>query len=946
MPTSRWSRVDAVFSGALELPADERASYVEQACAGDAELRREVEELLRAADSADTLIDRLAPQIDPPRHPPAPESPVPDGMDIGAYRVVRLLGEGGMGAVYLAERADGQFEQQVAIKIVRPSRLRGGELVQRFVRERQILARLQHPNIARLYDGGVTPDGLPFLVMEYVEGRPITEYCDSGGLSIDRRVRLLQDVGRAVQYAHRNLVIHRDLKPSNILVTGDGEVKLLDFGIAKLLAEDEDPERTRTGPVMTPAYAAPEQVAGADVTTATDVYTLGVLLFELLAGHRPNEDAPDADDDRAGVHPAGGDLDLICRMALRDEPERRYPSAQALVDDLQRYADGHPVTARPDSLRYRTRKFVTRHRGGVAAAALILVSLVAGLGAALWQSGIARHEAATAREVSDFALGLFEVSDPDAALEAGDLTVRDLLLRGAERIDEELAGQPEVQAEMYSVVGPIFRRLGMYDDARPLLLRAVELQGATSGRESVAYAAAVHELGLLETAAGETERADSLLMVALDLYERADGRHDLEIGRVLGDLALVERTENREEIADSLFRLARAALARGGAPADEVYALSLAHAEILHMLGKTASADSVYTEVVDRAAELSADSSLALARTLALSGQRASFEGDLERARQLLQNAIDLRRAALGDRHHDVAMAMSAMAGVLMDEGRLDEAIAMREEAVAMLEETVGPRHVDYAMTLGALGVLQVRAGEFERAAETFDQTERIQEETLGDGHFHLAMTRRNYGRTLMSLERYDDAVPRFELAIEGWIAAQGDQDFFTGPTRVDLARAYRQVGREAEADSVLERLLVRYRETPPGGSGLGDVLLLKSRLAASAGDREEAVSLAREAIAEYERQGITLERVGQRDAGEGIQRARAEVALGEYLLDLGRFTDAEPHLVAAYEAIETGRGPDGPDAAEAREPLARLYRETGRPEEAARLTGGDRPTP
>ncbi|MDX1394309.1 MAG: serine/threonine-protein kinase [Gemmatimonadota bacterium] len=943
MPTSRWSRVDAVFAGALELPADERDGYVERACAGDAELRQEVEELLRAAESADTLIDRLAPRFDPGRHLAAIESVVPDGMEIGAYRVVRLLGEGGMGAVYLAERADGQFEQQVAIKLVQPWRLRGGELVQRFVRERQILARLQHPNIARLYDGGVTADGLPFLVMEFVEGRPITEYCESSGLSVDRRVRLLQDVGRAVQYAHRNLVIHRDLKPSNILVTDDGEVKLLDFGIAKLLAEDEDAERTRTGPVMTPAYAAPEQVAGADVTTATDVYTLGVLLFELLAGRRPNEDVPDAGQraPAGGVHPAGGDLDLICRMALREEPERRYPSAQALVDDLQRYVDGHPVAARPDSMRYRTRKFVARHRGGVAAAALVLVSLVAGLGAALWQSGIAGREAATAREVSDFALGLFEVSDPDAALEAGDLTVRDLLLRGAGRIDEELAGQPEVQAEMYSVVGPIFRRLGMYDDARPLLVRAVELQGATSGRESVAYAAAVHELGLLETAAGEMERADSLLMTALAIYERAGGRHDLEIGRVLGALALVERTENREEIADSLFRLARAALARGEAPADEVYALSLAHAEILHMLGQTASADSVYTEVVERAEELSADSSLALARTLALAGQRASFEGDLERARQLLQNAIDLRRAALGDRHHDVAMGMSAMAGVLMDEGRLDEAIAMREEAVEMLEQTVGSRHVDYAMTLGALGVLQVRAGELERAATTFDETERIQAETLGDGHFHLAMTRRNYARTLMSLERYDEAVPRFELAIEGWIAAQGDQDFFTGPTRVDLARAYRQVGRAAEADSVLDQLLVRYRETPPGGAGLGDVLLLKSRLAASAEDREEAVSLAREAIAEYERQGITLGDVGRRDAGEGIQRARAEVALGEYLLDLGRFADAEPHLIAGYRAIETGRGADGPDAAEAREPLARLYRRTGRPEDAARLTGG-----
>jgi serine/threonine protein kinase len=936
MTTSRWSRVDAVFSGALELPRSERASYVERACAGDADLRDEVEGLLRAADSADTLIERLAPAVDLGRleREREREATLSEGHEIGAYRIVALLGEGGMGAVYLAERADGQFEHRVAIKLVQPSRVRGGELVHRFVRERQILARLEHPNIARLYDGGVTADGQPFLVMEYVQGRPITEYCSSNPLVTDERVRLFQSVGRAVQYAHRNLVIHRDLKPSNILVTEEGDVKLLDFGIATLLGDEGDEVGPRTAsPMMTPAYAAPEQVSGAAVTTATDVFALGVLLFELLTGHRPGAEP--------GVRPAGGDLDLVSAMALQERPEHRYASAEALVADLQRYLDGYPVAARPDSVRYRVGRFVTRHRGGVAAAALVVVSLIAGLGAALWQAGIARQEAATAREVSDFVLGLFEVSDPDEALATGELSVRDLLHRGAERIEDDLAGQPEIQAEMYGVVGPIFRRLGLYADARPLLERSADLQRAESGPASAAHAAAVHELGRLETASGELERADSLFLAAIGWYEETGGRDGLGIGRVVGDRALLARTANRNELADSLFLEARTALEAGGAPAEEVLALDLAHAETLHILGKSASADSIYARVIERREELPADRSLALAQTFLMSGQRYAFEGDHQRAFPLIRDAVELRRTALGDSHHDLAMALTALAAIMWDRDERDEALQLRIDAVEMLRETVGPEHPDYAMTLGSLGVMLVWNGELEEAVAAFRETERAQEETLGEEHFHLAMTRRNLGRSLMSLERYSEALPKFEAAITGWIAAQGDQDFFTGPTRLDLARVYASLGRTAAADSVVEVLLARYRETPPRGGTLGDALQLKARLTAGYGDLEGAVSLALEAIDVYEEQGLTLDQVRSMDSGQAIQRARVEVALGEFLMDMDRHVDAEPRLLAGFRAIEIGRGPLSPDAVEARALLARLYAELGRPDEAAKFAPG-----
>jgi len=983
MSTSRWTRVDAIFAGALTLPVSERDDFVRRACADDPELRREVDELLEAAESADTYFEGITPSAGLDRESLAPPPELEMGQEIGAYRLVRLLGRGGMGAVYLAERADGQFEQRVAIKIVQPSRVRGGDLIQRFLRERQILARLQHPHIARLYDGGVTPGGQPYLVMEYVEGEPITDYCDAHALSVAERVGLLRDVGLAVQHAHRNLIIHRDLKPSNILVTGDGEVKLLDFGIAKLLEEDPEVTATRTGgSLMTPAYAAPEQVRGGDVTTATDVYALGVLLYELLTGLRPHGAAGTTPNEMARAvleetvpapstmletlppgagegEPASpdtvpslgsvararatrperlwrllsGDLDRICLMALRKEPERRYGSAQALVDDLQRHLDGHPVVARPDTLGYRARKFVSRHRAGVVAAAVVFVSLLGGLGAALWQAGIAGREAAKTREVSDFVLGLFEVSDPDAAL-GEDLSVRDLLLRGAERIDTELADQPDVQAEMYSVVGPIFTRLGLYDDARPLLEKAVDLLRAREGAASAAHAEAVHELGHLEQVAGNLERADSLYAAAIGWYERAPGAHRLEIGRVRQDQGQVAESLNQHGAADSLFRLARAGLVAGGAEPLGLLVLDLKHAEVLHVDGRTAAADSLYESIVERRADLPEERSLALAQTLMLIGQRASYGGDLDRAEPMIRNAIELRRTALGDRHRDVALGMTELAQVIWARGRREEALAMKREAIDILRETLGPENPDYAMQLGSLAVMVNWSGDVEQAVGLLEETERIQAETLGENHFHLAMTRRNLGRSLMSLGRYEEALPRLEAALRGWIAAQGDQEFFTGPARLDLVKTYAALGNRSAADSVLAAVMTRYREAPPQGAGLGDALLVEAGLHGSDGDLGEAVVLATRAIESYTDNGVDE---------AGLEMARARSALGGHLLDLERFDEAEPLLLEAHRALVDLRGAENRDALASSELLARLYRAWGRPEQAARFadTGG-----
>ena len=520
MDSTRWQHVKSLFERALDRPAPERAAFLDEVCACDPLLRHELDSLLRAAeDDADFLevpaaqaaLDVIARTSDPVR----------TGRRLGPYRIVAELGWGGMGAVYLAERDDGLFEQQVAVKVVR-SDLDRDNTERRFARERSILAALKHPHIARLYDGGMTEDGYPYLVMEYIDGLPLTAYCDAHRLSIRQRLELFRDVCAAVQYAHRNLVVHRDLKPSNILVTegSDGvpTVKLLDFGIAKLLAagEADAPEEpgkplTRTAhTVMTPEYAAPEQVRRRPVTTATDVYSLGVILYELLSGHRPyrlqglrpseverlvcevdppppstavlrtagetGENGPAAGETPETISRARstqpeklhrrlrGDLDKIVSMAMRKEPERRYTSAAALAEDLHRHLAGLPVRAHTNTPFYRTSKFFRRHRLGVTATVLVFLSLVGGIAATRRQARIAETERRWAeRRFADVrALAnalLFDVHDIIAEL-PGATAARELLVRRALTYLDKLAREAEDDVSLQLELAEAYRKIG------------------------------------------------------------------------------------------------------------------------------------------------------------------------------------------------------------------------------------------------------------------------------------------------------------------------------------------------------------------------------------------------------------------------------------------------------------------------------------------------------
>jgi non-specific serine/threonine protein kinase/serine/threonine-protein kinase len=508
MTRDGWQRLEDLFHRALDHPRHERAAFLADACGGDAALRHEIECLLQAHDDATRFAEHAAAAVG------EVAAAVPlDAQPIGAYRVVRELGRGGMGTVYLAERADAQFEMRVAIKLIKRG-MDSDAVLQRFRHERQILAGLEHPNIARLLDGGTTADGLPFFVMEYVDGQPIDVYCRERRLPIPARLDLFRHVCAAVSYAHQHLVVHRDLKPSNILVTRDGVPKLLDFGIAKLLDPGDGQETlaTRSGvQAMTPEYASPEQLRGGRVTTVSDVYSLGVLLYELLADAPPYELRgrtteeiarivlasqplkPSAAAVRAGnqvlARRLRGDLDTIVAAAMRTEPDDRYASVGLLDDDVRRHLEGRPVLSRGDSWRYRAARFVRRRKLAVGAAAAVLLTLVGGVIATSWQARVARAERARAErrfaDVRRLATSfLFEFHDAIATL-PGSTPARLLVVSKALEYLDSLAAEAAGDAELQRELAAAYDRVGDVQ-GNPGAANLGDIEGAIRSYEKAA----------------------------------------------------------------------------------------------------------------------------------------------------------------------------------------------------------------------------------------------------------------------------------------------------------------------------------------------------------------------------------------------------------------------------------------------------------------------------
>jgi eukaryotic-like serine/threonine-protein kinase len=879
MDTSRWQKVKELFSAALERDQSERSSFLESACK-DPDIRAEVESLLSSHLESDAFLESSAAAEYTPAEPV--ENFQPDDR-VGAYRIVRLLNRGGMGSVYLAERADGQFSQHVAIKVIRAG-MDTSDILDRFEHERQILASLNHPHIAALYDGGVTPEGRPFFVMEYVDGDPITDYCDHGAMCTRDRLKLFQTVCDAVKFAHQNLVVHRDLKPDNILVTHEGTVKLVDFGIAKILTEDPSDgqaPRTKTNlRLMTKEYAAPEQVRGDPITTATDVYQLGILLYELLTGSRPFglrkraqleiesvilQTEPPRPSTRAAEQAKStptvatarsttaehlrrelaGDLDNIVMMAVRKEPERRYLSVEQFARDIDFHLRGNPVFAHGDSPSYRFNKFVGRHRFGVAVSTILTLSLLGGLGGTIWQARKAALEREHVKEMNSFILGLFRASDPNEA--RGDtLTVREVLDRGAERLDTSLTLSPDIRADLLTSVAEIYGNLGLFEDA------------------------------------------DSLINSALSIVMRPEGGDPLREARVLRALAKVRERRGLYTDSDSLLRLALDRMAgRRGVSAED------------------------------------------LAATRADLGLLAKQLGKLEESVTLFSEAIsDLKRGtgsgtvALANAYHNLGTSLTLL-------GRFDEAEAAMTTSLRIRRNLFGEEHLDVASSLNSLGEVFRNRGDLDRARDSFVDSRRIFVKLLGPDDSRVGDIDNNLGAIALSEGRYDEALMRFSSAREMKKRQLGANHPMVGQISVNIALAHQSAGNfDAAETEFLEATRILSASLPSDHWVFGVLLNNRAELAARRGDAARSVGMYRKALDMYQTAfGTDNPRVAFPLAG-----------LGGALMDLGRLDDAERRLRQALALRLSGLSADDLMIAETRTALGRCLLLQHRYEEADSL--------
>jgi serine/threonine-protein kinase len=755
----RLRRARELFDAAVDLPPPERRAFLEAQAGSEPELVAEVSALIAEAErTAPGLPSRLEEGLPPSRA----DAAALVGQRLGAYDVVRLEGLGGMGAVYEGRRADDQYHKRVAIKLVQGD-LHSPPTLARFRRERQILASLQHRNIATLLDGGVSPDGRPFLVMEYVEGEPITTWCDRRSLTVAQRIALFRQVCEAVRHAHRNLVIHRDLKPGNILVTPEGDVKLLDFGVAKLLGPDAEEEMplTRGGArAFTPEYASPEQIRGETLTTASDVYSMGVVLYELLAGRRPHVgggsvaaieravlEAPiarpsavvtDEAARRCGERGArhlrrrlAGELDSIVMLALRPEPELRWASAEALAEDLRRYLDGRPVAAQRGWRGYRFRKFLQRNRVPVAAGALVLIVLIGGIVATGIQADRARQEQARAERVSGFLTDLLESVRPMTG--GRDVPVSELLDAAAQRVATEMADQPEARAELEGVIGQSYLALGRFDEAERHLRKALDDQQRLHGARSEPALVALTWLGGVYLGRGDIAPADSIVRRSLEIAQTLPSQSDSLVANLLEQLGSVAHGKGDVHLAERAHRQALEIRRRVFGPrSDPVVTSTNNLAVALGEQGKWAEAESLHRVVLaiekvshpPPSTEV-ADAENALASVL-------DFQNKYDEAESLYADVLRLRGTLFGRDNPEYAFTLMNYAMFIFDRGRYTEAADLSRQLLALRGKTLPESHPAIATSLQTLGRCLDRLGEHDSAGRVLAESFQLRSRYVG----------------------------------------------------------------------------------------------------------------------------------------------------------------------------------------------------------------------
>ncbi len=873
------------------MPAADRAGFLSQACGDDGELRAEVESLLNSADQTMGFLQEPVQQA-------AQKIAVKRSTSrrIGPYELIQLLGSGGMGDVYLAERADDQFHRRVAIKLMRSGLEVNPLLVPRFRAERQILANLDHPNIARLLDGGITTEGAPYLVMEYVEGLPIDEYCSRNKLGVHQRLVLFQSLCTAVEYAHRHFVVHRDIKPPNVLVTPEGVPKLLDFGISKLLDPDEPPmEPTRqTQRLMTPEYASPEQLLGKPITTASDVYGLGVLLYELLAGSRPfrvrtgsqlelatliceHEPAPPREAARS--HPDSApqyfeawrpELDSIVLKAIAKEPSARYASAAQLSDDLAAYMNGYPLLSQPNTTRYRMRKWIGRHRQATAAGAIATLVLIGFIAAMAVVTQRAREERIKAEREAKFLVGMFQAATPEVA-KGHTVTARDLLDQGAKRIDKELAPVPSVQAAMLDTMAQAYKSLGLYDPAKDLAERSYQLRLKISGRDQPDTADALYLLADLTQQKGDYIKAEQLFRELVALRKKTVGESDLAYAASLGALG-----------------------------------------ECLYWEAKDTEAETVLRRALKIDRDKGADYGSDVRNYLALVLER---KGEYTEAGSLLNEAVAIDARTKGVDNPDYAISLHNLASALIDQGDLNGAEKRLRETLAIRRRVLGRDHPMTAMTTNNLGFVLLEKGEPTVAEPFLKETLDVNLARYGPNHPRLAPGLNNWARMQQEEGHYAEAADYYQRALG---VLRGPRLFTSWPASqvlLNLGLLEFDQGHYAAAETWTQQSLEMKRKLGGENSlALDSALVNLAEDQLIEGDAGGAEPLLRQA----------LEKRQTKYPPKHPEVVAAQVRLGEVLIAEDKTSEAEPILRQAVAAARTAPFPLLPwQVAEAESALA-----------------------
>ena len=829
-----WKKIKKIFSNALKLNRGERERFIRKVCGNDDELFRQVSTLLEAHEKQGAL-DYSMDEI---RLSAISEAKVNHmkGEVIGNYRIIRELGYGGMGSVFLAERADGEFEQRVALKLLRNA-FANEEQLHRFKSERQILASLNHDHIARLLDGGVTHHGQPYYVMEYVQGIPIDVYCKEHCRDIEECLTLYLDICSAVQYAHSKLIVHRDLKPSNIMVTDDGRVKLLDFGIAKVLNEDSESDSTapltRPGLLpLTPTYASPEQIRGEAITTASDIYQLGVVLYELLTGSRPfnlsnktpgqieqivcktepmrpssaviNADTPGVEHRLNRKKLLKGDLDTITLMALHKEPERRYNSAEQLSGDLKNYLEGRPVTAYSDSRFYRAKKFIKRHKVVTAFSTITLLLIIAyaitlthhsyQTQSALEQ---ARAETEKSEQVVSFMLGMFEAGDPRA--QQGDsITARELLTRGLDEANM-LSEQPELQANMYNVIGRVYAGLGQYENAAEILERAVLLQQRHSGDEGYQTAGYLSDLATVLTRLGKYDEAYSIHNEALTLVKQQYGENHPEVARTMLSMSFWLPVTGIKESAE----MRKKALQIRRDYYGDKHALT---ADALMQVGKIERSSAnpfraveYFEEALEIRREVLGPDHPDVAESLTFLGDlHKLYDIDLELSETYYREALHILQDVHGFERHQILHPLTGLASLLMGNEKFEEGQELYVQNLDIRRSVFGEDHPSTAEGYGHMGSAFMQAGLLDSAAYYSKKSLGLWKDILGPDHVTISGAKVSLAKTLTEMERYEEAESLLRRALEIQEAYYGENS--GALVRGYMAQLYKKMGRHDKA--------------------------------------------------------------------------------------------------------------------------------------------------